>query len=153
MSPSLAPGSEPNMESARKKQYRMRPSGEIQELSRGWSQGHPPCALCPISPEGAIPTGQQVVEDIERGLTGWASSHTQLLQKHCLWHSVEGIGKGGQVSGQASPTPHQGELGPWGQAAACYFPGAQPEARSPQGKPTEEPDDREKDTEGSCCPA
>lgn len=30
----------------------------------------------PISPEGGIPTGQQVVEDIESRLTGWASGHT-----------------------------------------------------------------------------
>lgn len=42
----------------------------------------------PISPEGAITTGQQVVEDIERGLAGWASGHTQLLQEHRLRHSV-----------------------------------------------------------------
>lgn len=40
-----------------------------------------------ISPEGAVPTGQQVVEDIESGLAGWASGHTQLLQEHGLWHS------------------------------------------------------------------
>ena len=57
----------------------------------GGSPEHPPCSLCPISPEGAIPTGQQVVEDIECGLTGWASCHTQLLQKHRLWHSIEGM--------------------------------------------------------------
>lgn len=46
-----------------------------------------PLELHPISPEGGIPTGQQVVEDIEGSLIGWAPSHTQLLQEHCLWRS------------------------------------------------------------------
>lgn len=54
---------------------------------------------CPLShsPKGAIPTGQQVVEDIERGLTGWTSGHTQLFQKHGLQHSTESVWAGGQA--------------------------------------------------------
>lgn len=36
----------------------------------------PQCFLCPSLPERAVRTGQQVVEDIERGLAGRASGHT-----------------------------------------------------------------------------
>lgn len=84
--------------------------------STDWRLEHLPCPLYPISPEGAVPTGQQVVEDIERGLAGGASGHTQLLQKHRLRHGcrseVGGAGRwepgpGGQQpvlpKGQASP--------------------------------------------------
>lgn len=90
-----------------------------------WSPEQRSHFLCPISPERAIRTGQQVVEDIERGLTGWASSHAQLLQKHCLWHSMEGVGKEGDAE-SSFPHPVPGRTRPMGKAAtAC----SQPEAR------------------------
>lgn len=95
--PSPGSSSEPNVYQAHNKQYRMQSSGKVQELSGGWSLKHPPCSLCPISPEGAIRTGQQVVEDIECSLISRASSHAQLLQKHRLWHSMEGMGKEGSA--------------------------------------------------------
>lgn len=95
-----------------------------------WSPEHPPPNfLGPISPEGAIPTGQQIVEDIERGLTRWASSHTQLLQKHRLQHGRVWAKR--VLPGQAPPTPHQKELGPWEQAATAHSP---PEASARRKK-------------------
>lgn len=61
-------------------------AGKVHNLSQ-WAGVHSPIQAHRISPEGAVPTGQQVVEDIESGLAGWASGHTQLLQEHGLWHS------------------------------------------------------------------
>lgn len=78
----------------------------------------------PISPEGAITTGQQVVEDIESGLTGWASGHTQLLQEHRLWHSIN------EEDGHTPPTPQQWEPGPGPPTPHNSYPGAQPPTTS-----------------------
>lgn len=97
-------------------------AGKVHNLSQ-WLESTAPFKPHHISPEGAVPTGQQVVEDIESGLAGWASGHTQLLQEHGLWHSrSEEEGSHSCYPQSSKPESQQGIL----------FPGAHPPTTSPE---------------------
>lgn len=143
------------MYQAHNTQYRMQLSGKVQEISEGWSPKHSPCSLCPISPEGAIRTGQQVVEDIECSLISRASSHTQLLQKHRLWHSMEGMGKEGSARSSFSH-PIEERIGHMGTSGCLLFSGCSTRGQITSGTnsgrdQSHKEEDRPRSWRDPCC--